>query len=178
MVDIAAPVKLRMVALMAPIAGYVLMWCVALSWAGSLPDPVAVQWGSAGVTNLNSLVSYYGFFAAGVVVPGGLGLLAAVTANRGTRRVCAGLAVMLSFVLGGMCIAIVAGQRHLPNASESSVPLASMGIVATIGIGLGVAAAYFVDGDAPGNSSTEESLDSRYRQQWRSATDASPPNSD
>ncbi len=83
-VDIAAPVKLRMVALMAPIAGYVLMWCVALSWAGSLPDPVAVQWGSAGVTNLNSLVSYYGFFAAGVVVPGGLGLLAAVTANRGT----------------------------------------------------------------------------------------------
>jgi len=123
-------------------------------------------------------VSYYGFFSAGVVVPGALGLLAAVTPDRGTRRVCAGLAVMLSFVLGGICMAIVAGQRHLSDASESSVPLASMGIVATIGIGLGVAAAYLFDRAAPGNSETEESLDSRYLQQWRSETDASPPNSD
>ncbi|NMM91367.1 hypothetical protein B2J88_44925 [Rhodococcus sp. SRB_17] len=161
-------VRLRVLALVGPLVFYVLMWCVTLSWVEILPNPVAVQWGSTGVTNTNSLVSFYGLFAAGVVVPGAVGFLATITSDRGARRVCTGLAVMLSVVLSGMPMVIVSGQRHLPDASASSVHLAAMGIVAAIGVGLGIAAGYLVDPAVAGDEKSEETLESRYRLQWRS----------
>ncbi|MFF1946274.1 hypothetical protein ACFVWF_29530 [Rhodococcus qingshengii] len=115
------------------------------------------------MTNTNSLASFFGFFAAGVLVPVAIGFFATVADNRGTRRIGTGLAVMLSITLSGMSMVIVAGQRNLPDAFASSVNSIAMGIVAAIGVGSGIVAGYLVNLPVAGDRAVE----SRYRRQWR-----------
>ncbi|MGC0365172.1 hypothetical protein ABH922_003156 [Rhodococcus sp. 27YEA15] len=157
--------RTRALALALPLTAYVFLWCVSLSWAESLPDPLATQWGSEGVIGTTSVTAFYSTFLAAAVIPAAIGVLASTTAVLNARRLCTGLAVSLSLTVGGLLTAVTAAQRNLADARFATLnPALALGISA-LGIGAGMAVGFLADRRPP--AQTEDPRTS-YERRWQS----------
>ncbi|MDR0285650.1 MAG: DUF1648 domain-containing protein, partial [Propionibacteriaceae bacterium] len=145
----------RRTALITGIAGALaltLAVSLALSWRGTLPDPVASHWGADGHPDGFSTVT--GFLA----IPLALGVLLLVGAvaailvwgkSAAVRRVNAGAGVWVTSVLALTLVSSLAIQRHLADATTAAQPVWLMAVIFIIPFVPAVAVAVLVPRDPP-----------------------------
>ena len=104
MIGMSARSRVVLLSLILPVSVHVFACALALAWSPRLPDPIATQWDSMGVTNSNSLWLYYLVFAAFVFLPILVALLAIHAKDTLTRRLCTGITLCSSIFMSFACM--------------------------------------------------------------------------
>lgn len=138
-----------LIGLVLPLALIAATVAVAMSWAGDLPDPVAVHWGADGADGFGSLGSLlWPLTSIGVACAAGMWAVAFFGGRATmTRRMTVAMAVWFAVFQAVMVLGALAPQRGLADAAE----VGSIGWVLALALILPTVAAALVAAILPGD---------------------------
>lgn len=104
-----------------PVAVLLAALAVALSWRGTLPDPIAIHWGTDGVNGYGHLASHLTAMVVTTLLMSlflwSVGYFGGTAAM--TRRMAGGIAVGFAVFMAGVFVGSLAPQRGLHDAAQA-----------------------------------------------------------